>query len=94
MILWVQGLGLLARLAPGPALVARTQRTLAPSPLQYLPDGRVAVRPEQLNTGVRGDMMMMMGVTCSVDSGGGFLELLLLEHLPHLSTLCPVDNAF
>ena len=41
----VQGLGLIARITPGPALVGGTQRTLASSPLQDLPDGCLTVRP-------------------------------------------------
>ena len=41
----VQGLGLVAGPAPGPALVPEAQRALAPGLLQDLPDGRLAVRP-------------------------------------------------
>ena len=47
----VQGLGLVAGPAPGPALVPRAQRTFAPRPLQDLPDGRLAVRPGHSGSG-------------------------------------------
>ena len=47
----VQRLGLVAGAAPGPALVPGAQRTLAPRPLQDLPDGRLAVRPGHSGSG-------------------------------------------
>lgn len=77
----VQGLGHVARPAPGPALVAGTQRTLSPGPLQDLPDGGLAVRPEMLAQEV---------------AFQNWLQGHLLDAMRtfDLSVLCPGDDAF